>query len=246
MRPVTYQHSDKPGDGPTRPWVTGELVAGLLAVLAGSWLMVARGAHPASALVAVAAYLTMAGLIRRFWPATDRRLGWANRVTLGRGLLVALLAGALVDPTFLVAQAWALATLALVVLLLDGADGWVARRTATASAFGARFDMELDAAFILVLCLALLSMDKVGAWVLAIGAMRYAFVLAGWRWSWLAAELPESRRRKAVCVWQVSALMIALLPPVAPPTAGWLAATALAGLALSFARDLAWLWCNRA
>ena len=35
--------------------------------------------------------------------------------------------------------------------LLDLVDGWVARRTGTASPFGARFDLETDAALILVL-----------------------------------------------------------------------------------------------
>ena len=34
---------------------------------------------------------------------------------------------------------------------LDGVDGWLARRSGIASAFGARFDMEIDALLILVL-----------------------------------------------------------------------------------------------
>ena len=40
--------------------------------------------------------------------------------------------------------------LASVALILDGVDGKVARRTRNASAFGARFDMEVDAFLILV------------------------------------------------------------------------------------------------
>ena len=42
-------------------------------------------------------------------------------------------------------------TLAAVALALDPADGWLARRTGTASALGARFDGEVDAFLILAL-----------------------------------------------------------------------------------------------
>ncbi len=41
--------------------------------------------------------------------------------------------------------------LAVPALILDGVDGWVARRTGTANDAGARLDMEVDAALILVL-----------------------------------------------------------------------------------------------
>ncbi|MCG6657533.1 CDP-alcohol phosphatidyltransferase family protein [Halomonas campisalis] len=245
MPPVSRQHSDKrrPPAGPLS--TLSELLAGLasvlvLGVLLTLWLQASRWVPSLATLV----YLAMAGLIQHAWP--DRRgLGWANRLTLLRGVVVALLAGALVDPALLARHPWPLAGLALLALLLDGADGWVARRTGSASAFGARFDMELDAFFILVLCLALLSLGKVGPWVLGIGLMRYGFVLAGHRHAWLRAPLPESRRRKAVCVWQVVALMLGLLPPLGAQVAGWLAATALVGLAGSFAVDVRWLWRNR-
>ena len=44
-----------------------------------------------------------------------------------------------------------LVTLAAVALALDAVDGWVARRTGTATALGARFDGEVDAFLILAL-----------------------------------------------------------------------------------------------
>ncbi|MDT8878787.1 CDP-alcohol phosphatidyltransferase family protein [Halomonas saccharevitans] len=193
-------------------------------------------------LLAMVCYLIMAGLVLANLPAHWRELGWANRVTLGRGAIVALLAGTLADPDLLARSAFPLAILALLALLLDGVDGWVARRTSTQSDFGARFDMELDAFFILVLCLALLLLDKAGPWVLAIGAMRYAFVIAGLRMTWLTEPLPESRRRKAVCVWQVAALMIALLPVTGTTAASWLAGSALLALSWSFITDIRWLY----
>ncbi|WP_089714608.1 CDP-alcohol phosphatidyltransferase family protein [Halomonas daqiaonensis] len=193
-------------------------------------------------LLAAITYLGMAGLILASVPCHWRGLGWANRVTLGRGILIALLTGTLAEPDLLVRYATPLAALALLALLLDGIDGWVARRTSAQSDFGARFDMELDAFLILVLCLALLLLGKAGPWVLAIGAMRYAFIMAGLKLTWLTAALPESRRRKAICVWQVAALMISLLPIAGATATSWLTGSALIGLLWSFIIDIRWLY----
>ena len=48
-----------------------------------------------------------------------------------------------------------MAALAGFALALDGVDGHLARRFDQVSDFGARFDMEVDAALILVLCIGL-------------------------------------------------------------------------------------------
>src|SRR4051794_27037258 len=83
-------------------------------------------------------------------------LGAANRVTLARAVLVggvaALVADGLAADGLLRPGAVAtLVGLAAVALVLDGVDGWVARRTGTVSELGWRFDMEVDAFLILVL-----------------------------------------------------------------------------------------------
>ena len=53
--------------------------------------------------------------------------------------------------------------------ILDLADGWVARRTGTATAVGARFDMEVDALLILVLSALVWRYGVTGPWVLPPG-----------------------------------------------------------------------------
>ncbi len=237
------RHTDRE---PIKP-IIADLGAGALGLLAAtSMLWSSFGTGPWVPLLALTTYLIMAGIILAGAPRHPEGLGLANRITLWRGALVALLAGTLADPTLLARHAVPLAALALLALVLDGMDGWVARRTATQSDFGARFDMEIDAFLILVLCLALLVLGKVGSWVLAIGGMRYAFVVAGLTFSWLTAALPESRRRKAVCVWQVTALMTALLPAVGATATTWLAGSALLGLAGSFIFDIHWLYRHAA
>ncbi len=109
--------------------------------------------------------------------------GAANRVTLLRGGLLALLVGfgvAVLAGDTETGTAWPF-VLALIALLLDGVDGAVARRTGMCSDFGARFDMELDAAFALVLAILVLAYDRAGLWVLLLGVPRCAFLVAA-RW----------------------------------------------------------------
>ncbi|MEE4297522.1 MAG: CDP-alcohol phosphatidyltransferase family protein [Wenzhouxiangella sp.] len=173
-------------------------------------------------------------------------LGWANQVTLARLALVAALAAVLLQPALYAGADWWLTAVALVALGLDGLDGWLARRLGESSAFGARFDMEVDAALIMVLSIAVLLAGDLGPWVLLLGVMRYGFVLSASIWPWLDAPLPTSFRRKLVCVWQVCALVVAIMPLSGLLTQQLVLSTALAGLLYSFAVDIRWLWSRRA
>ena len=169
------------------------------------------------------------------------RFGLANAITLLRAAGTAVVAALAVEPWLAAGAPWAAFAGAAALFALDGVDGWAARRTGEASAFGARFDMEVDAALILALAALALGLGKAGPWVLGLGLMRYGFVLAGRIAPTLARPLPPSRRRSAVCGLQVAALSLVLAPPVAPPLSTALLAAAFAALAWSFAVDLAWL-----
>jgi hypothetical protein len=122
------------------------------------------------------ALVVNAALGRGLYRVGSVGLGPADRVTLVRATLVcavaALTAHSYVRPT----PALPLVALSVVALVLDGVDGWVARRTGTASALGALFDQEVDAFLILILSVQVA--PTAGAWVLAIGAARYAFLVA--------------------------------------------------------------------
>ena len=168
--------------------------------------------------------------------------GLANLLTLARAAGAALFVALAFEPGLLAGEGawWALAGAAL-LLALDGLDGWLARIQGVPSPFGARFDMETDALLILALAALALGLGKAGPWVLGIGLLRYAFVLAGWLYPPLARPLPPSGRRRAVCAFQVAALGLLLAPPLVPPLSAALAAAAFAALAVSFAIDVAWL-----
>jgi len=202
----------------------------------GAWFQL-----KALAVFATAFALVLAGLAAH---APNARFGVANRVTLARLALVALLA-ALVGEPQADAIAWGSIVLASGAALLDALDGPLARHDGLASDFGARFDMETDALLVLVLSLLVLHFDKAGAWVLAAGLMRYLFVLAALPWPWLARALPPSQRRKTVCVVQITSLIVCLGPIVTLPWSRALAAASLALLAASFTTDIAWLLRHR-
>ena len=110
-----------------------------------------------------------------------------------------------------------------------------------ASVFGARFDMETDAALICVLSVLVWKHEKAGIWVLMCGLMRYAFVAAGWLFPWLARPLRSTRRGKTVAVLQFVALSVALAPVTPLRISVPVAAATLAALTWSFAVDVIWL-----
>ena len=169
------------------------------------------------------------------------KLGLANQITLVRAALVAGLAVHLIQPATPTAAS-RIVIIAIVAALLDGLDGWVARRTGTVSAFGTRFDMETDAALILVLAVLAWQYGKAGPWVLLSGLLRYIFVAAGWLWPWMRAPLASTLRGKIVCVVQIVALIVAMAPTIAPPPSSLVAAVGLLALCYSFLVDTLRLW----
>jgi phosphatidylglycerophosphate synthase len=168
------------------------------------------------------------------------RFGAANQMTMVRAALVALVAGLIGEPEITPVAA-AATGIAATVVMLDGADGWLARRSGSTSEFGARFDMEIDALLIMALAILAWRHGKAGSWVLLSGLLRYAFVAAGWFAPWLARPLPPSRRRQTVCVVQIAGLCVAVSPIITPPLSAIVAATALLALAGSFLVDIIWL-----
>ena len=231
-------------DAPLRASAVSTKLVGLCAIV--SLAAAARTGLPVSDLYAwkapvafAATMLVSLGFMQAHHPFA--RFGPANQVTMIRALVVALIVG-LVGELRLPVLAAAAAGASVVVTMLDGLDGWLARRHRIASDYGARFDMEVDALLILALSVLAWRFEKAGAWVVASGLMRYAFVTAGLYWTWLRAPLPPSRRRRAVCVVQVAALTVALVPIVTPPASTAIAAAALAALVYSFSVDTLWLW----
>lgn len=168
-------------------------------------------------------------------------LGPANAVTLARTTLVggvtALVADSLVDGP---APVVVLVTLAGVAWLMDGIDGQVARRTGTTTKLGGRFDGEVDS--VLVLVLSVYAAVSLGPWVVAIGAYRYLYVMAGWVLPWLRGDLPRRQSRSAVAALQGLVVIVPAAGIVPTPVMAAVAAVSLAILTWSFGRDIRFLY----
>ncbi len=197
-----------------------------------------------SASTATFCFLVLAALIARHSRA--RSFGVADVVTLSRGLGVCFLAGLALQ-----ALADGLAPHGVLIMIimgtlcltLDGVDGLVARARGEASAFGARFDVETDAAMLVVLGVAVAALGIAGWWVLAIGAMRYGYVALSLVVPALRTPLPYRYSAKVIAVVQAVALLAALTLELSHGE-HWLSNTfllvALASLFLSFGRSVIW------
>lgn len=230
-------------------WATAYVAAGGLVVAGAAAFIAAHGPFTAGYLWgALVPYFVSGVIVIARIGATHPhdRFGAANTLTLLRLVVCALLGGLAFETAvnglrLVPAQAWMFCALAVAAMIVDGLDGYMARRDGLTSAFGGRFDMEVDALQILLLCVAAVALEKAGAWVLIGGALRYAYEVAGLVWPALRRPLPPSFRRKLISVIQGGALAALLAPIIAPPFSVVLAAGALIVLIYSFAVDVIWL-----
>ncbi len=225
-------------DGVRRAVATslGLLVVLLVALSASAGLTVAGwGVGLGCAVVVTGA------VVRGVRGAGADHLGPADRVTLGRAVLACAVAALATQSS--PRHTMLLVLLASVALALDAVDGRVARATRTESGFGARFDGEADAFLILVLSVHVAV--SYGGWVLAIGAARYAFWLAGLAYPWLRDPLPPRSWRKLVAAVQGIVLVVVAAGVLPAELAVVALGLALALLAESFGRDVLWLVHHR-
>jgi phosphatidylglycerophosphate synthase len=204
-------------------------VAGTVGLGVGGWL--------AGVAYGVAAVGLLSHALRRSGAVAP---GPADLVTSARSVLVGGVAALVVDSFVAPVPVGVLTGLAVAALVLDAVDGRVARYTRTVSAVGARFDMEVDS--ILVLLLSVYVARSLGAWVLAIGSVRYAYWVAGRVLPWLREPVPPRYWCKVVAAVQGIVLVIAvsgLLPRLVVVPALVVVAALLAE---SFGRETWRLW----
>lgn len=218
----------------------------MVSLVDGAGLLLANDALAVSAYASamgfvvylVGTLLTARGLLLSY-PHTV--LGLCNIVTFTRLMIVCILFAALIGN---LAPSWITLALALVALALDGIDGWLARKQGLASDFGARFDVEVDAIFALVLAIFAASNGAAGAYVILLGLPYYFFGIARLGLPWLNGPLPERFSRKAICVIQIGVLIALQVPALADGHLDLLVLGAASALVWSFGRDILWLSRN--
>lgn len=169
--------------------------------------------------------------------------GLANTLTLLRAGINCLVLGwlaepALFAPAWRLGWGWLLVAVVAVSLALDGLDGRCARRRGQSSAFGARFDVEVDALLLVTLALAAVVLDRAALWVLAVAAPYPLFRAAARAWPRLRGALAPSPWRKLAFGLQATALLALVTPAVPADAAAVFALLALVLVAASFGRDV--------
>lgn len=131
---------------------------------------------------------------------------------------------------------WWLTGAAIATVALDAVDGPLARRTGTARPAGARYDVECGSMGALVLSFG--AAIVFGWWVVVIGMVRYAFVLAQAVVPRLRGELPPSRLRRLTGGVVGCVLVVAMVPDLPYVLGWWLLLATLVLVLVSCARDV--------
>jgi len=217
------------------------------AALAASWPRpesAARGAWWALKVGAILAWQLAFLLANRQRVLEGENLrhlwGAANRITLARGVLLALLAGFLLAPKPHGLLGWLPALLYAVAAVADFLDGYWAKRTGTPTRLGALLDGELDGVGILVAVALAVQYGHLPAPFLVLGLAKPAYAaglglhrLLGGR----VHELPPSYLRRRLAGFQMGITAVFLWPIARPPSTTL--AQALIGVPLltGFLRD---------
>lgn len=148
-------------------------------------------------------------------------LGWANRLTLLRGGLIALTGGFLFQPQAVGLMAWIPGVLYCIAAILDRMDGFVARRSMHTSLLGKELDTVYDALGLLVAPVLAVGYSKLHWSFLLVSAAYYIFV---WGLYWRSAHnlpvypLLPSKLRRTLAGFQMGFVAFILLPCFYAPT----------------------------
>jgi CDP-diacylglycerol--glycerol-3-phosphate 3-phosphatidyltransferase len=163
-----------------------------------------------------------------------------NLVTLARGGLYATTAGFLLVPPSTPVVRWAPAACYGAGVVLDLADGSLARRLGRTTELGRTLDLAFDTLGFLVAPLVAVAWGQLPVAYLSLSAARYVYRAGvGWRRrrGRAVGELPTSRVRRPLAALQMAFIAVALAPvgpaSVIHPTAVVVAVPSLA----TFARD---------
>lgn len=142
-------------------------------------------------------------------------MGWANRLTLLRGYLIALTGGFLFQPQAEGFTSWVPGLLYGAAAMLDRLDGFVARKSKQTTLLGAELDTAFDAFGLLVVPLLAIGLGKVH-WSYLL--LSFAFYLFQWglslrRQRGLAIySLMPSQLRRALAGFQMGFIALVLFP----------------------------------
>ena len=167
-------------------------------------------------------------------------LGWGNRLTLLRGMLIAMTGGFLNLPPSVGVLVWLPGILYCLAAILDRVDGFVARRTQRTTLLGERLDTLLDALGLVIAPLVAVDQGKLHWSFLLVSAAYYLFQ-AGLYWRRRHGKpvfpLMPSQLRRTLAGFQMGFVGAVLLLPLQPPMTVLLGFAFMLPLLLGFCVD---------
>lgn len=168
-------------------------------------------------------------------------IGAGNAVTLGRGLLISLMAGFLFMPWPSGWVAWIPGLLYTLSVVADYLDGYLARITNHTTELGSYLDMEYDVLGMIIAPVLAVWYGQLPLWYLVVSVARYAYIGVEW-WQQKQGkqlhEINDSLYRRLIAGCQMVFVFIVLIPVYNPPETHIAAAAIMLPLLLSFTRDL--------
>ncbi len=146
-------------------------------------------------------------------------LGWGNRLTILRGLLIALTGGFLFLAPSIPAYAWFPALLYSTAAILDRLDGFAARRSQQVSLLGNELDISFDALGLVVAPLLAITQGRlhVSYLLLSVAYYLYQWALQRRLKQGLPIQaLPDNPLRRTLAGFQMGFIAVALWPLLQP------------------------------
>lgn len=155
-------------------------------------------------------------------------LGWANRLTILRGFLIALCGGFIFQSNLSKIILILPALSYFFAAIIDRIDGYIARKSRQESLLGTKLDIEYDALGLLIAPILAVWIGQIHWTYLSVSLAYYLFQ---WGLYWRKRQelpvfqLPVNMSRRAIAGFQMGFLAVVLWPILAPP------ATIVAGAA---------------
>jgi CDP-diacylglycerol--glycerol-3-phosphate 3-phosphatidyltransferase len=166
--------------------------------------------------------------------------GSATAITVGRGLLLAVVAGFLFVPRPTGAAVWVPGLAYGSAIVLDFFDGFVARWRERPTRLGALLDCRFDTLGLFVAPLLGVLYGQLPVWYLSVAVAKPVCVGAlsvrAWRGRPTSA-LPETTTNRWLAGLQMIVVTLALLPVVGPPLTSFAATAAMIPFLFQFGRD---------
>jgi len=147
-------------------WILGHSLLNIITALIVVWM----NDHRPLLLFNIVSFGFYLSYIRRFLIGYPLLIGYANWITIIRLLLLFILGFSINK----ISNISAFIGFGLVIII-DGLDGFVARKFNQQSEYGGRLDMECDALLVLYLSLVHINRGSIPFWILLPGGMRFLF-----------------------------------------------------------------------